>query len=367
MSHLPLLPAKKARLQEALMEWYSLHQRDLPWRISSDPYKIWLSEIILQQTRVDQGLQYYLKLTARYPDVYSLASSTEDELLKHWQGLGYYSRARNLLRAARIIAADFNGLFPGNSEELLLLPGIGPYTAAAIASIAFAEPVAAIDGNVLRVLSRLFGVNLPVDMPAGRLLIEQLATDLLVKNDPGTFNQALMEFGALQCIPARPACTQCPVKELCIARQLDITDQLPIKSVKAKQRKRYFHYLVVRTQDGVFLQKRIGKDIWEGLYEFPLIEREQQTDIKELIKSREWKSLFGKAQIQFGEALGPVVHQLSHQQIHTVFYELAVKKLQTDDSSNLLCVQEDELASYPVPVLLERYLVRYKGKGYQRG
>jgi A/G-specific adenine glycosylase len=367
MEEFPVSPAKKARLQQALLEWYAVHQRDLPWRISIDPYKIWLSEIILQQTRVDQGLEYYRRLTARYPDVDSLAASTEDELLKHWQGLGYYSRARNLLRAARIIRDELKGRFPDSREQLLEIPGIGPYTSAAIASIAFAEPVAAIDGNVQRVLSRLFAVSLPVDSPDGRRYIENLAADLLVKSDPGTFNQALMEFGALQCTPAKPPCENCPVKGICAARQLDLTSHLPVKSGKTKQRKRYFNYLVVRNREGFFLQKRIGKDIWEGLYEFPLIETDYSIDLKNLMLSPEWARLFGKTKIQLAEINGPVVHQLSHQQIHTVFYELVVKKLQTEDAANLLCVQEDQLAGYPVPVLLERYLARRKEKHYPQG
>jgi A/G-specific adenine glycosylase len=355
-------PAKKARLQEALLEWYSVHKRDLPWRISTDPYRVWLSEIILQQTRVDQGLEYYRKLTARYPDVNSLAASSEDELLKHWQGLGYYSRARNLLLAAKMIRDELDGKFPASREQLSLLPGIGPYTSAAIASIAFSEPVAAVDGNVLRVLSRLFAVSLPIDSPGGRKSIEKLAADLLVMHDPGTFNQALMEFGALQCTPAKPRCENCPLKEFCAARLLDLIDQLPVKSGKTKQRKRYFNYLVVRTPEGVFLQKRLAKDIWEGLYEFPLIETSQIADLKDIMNSAEWKQFIGNTDIQLAEVHGPVVHQLSHQQIHTVFYELFVKKPGRADTGNLLCVQEDQLAGYPVPVLLERYLARRKGK-----
>ncbi|MFN8207818.1 MAG: A/G-specific adenine glycosylase [Bacteroidales bacterium] len=362
MEEFPISPAKKAGLQKTLLEWYSVHQRDLPWRISADPYRIWLSEVILQQTRVDQGLEYYRKLTARYPDVQSLAASTEDELLKHWQGLGYYSRARNLLRAARIIKDELGGRFPHNREQLLHLPGIGPYTSAAIASIAFSEPVAAVDGNVQRVISRLFAVSLPIDSPAGKNRIGNLADELLVRSDPGTFNQALMEFGALQCVPARPLCAECPVREFCMARQMDLTAHLPVKSGKTKQRKRFFNYLFVRTREGILMQKRLGKDIWEGLYEFPLIETAHNADLKNLMESEAWEQLFGNTEIQLADIHGPVIHQLSHQQIHTVFYELQVKKVLETDSDNLQCVREDQLINYPVPVLLERYLTRWKEK-----
>lgn len=250
------------RIAPILLDWYARSGRDLPWRRTRDPYRIWLSEVILQQTRVGQGLGYYLHFTERFPDVRSLAAASEDEILKLWQGLGYYSRARNLHAAAREVVGRFGGEFPAEPDALRSLPGVGDYTAAAVASMAFGLPCAVLDGNVFRVLARLFDVEVPVDTGAGRRIFVELAQSLLDTERPGTYNQALMDFGALLCTPAQPRCGECPLAGCCLALAAGTVALRPVKQGWTKVRERWFHYLHISCGGRTLLCRRAGRDIW---------------------------------------------------------------------------------------------------------
>ncbi|MFV0593003.1 MAG: A/G-specific adenine glycosylase [Draconibacterium sp.] len=260
----------------ALYKWYDFNHRDLPWRQTGDAYKIWISEIILQQTRVAQGTGYYQRFIKRFRTVNDLALAEEDEVLKLWQGLGYYSRARNLHSAAKTIVSEYDGVFPATYQEILKLKGIGPYTAAAVASIAFSLPYPTIDGNVYRVLSRYFGVSTPIDSSAGKNEFSILATELMNKANPGLHNQALMEFGALQCVPASPDCLKCPMHSSCYAFLNKRVSALPVKEKKTKQTFRYFYYFLVEAGNDILLEKRIHNDIWKNLYQLPLFESDKE-------------------------------------------------------------------------------------------
>jgi len=255
-----------------VVEWYQQNKRNLPWRDTTDPYKVWLSEIILQQTRVQQGLPYYKEFVEKFPTVKVLAQASEQRVLRAWQGLGYYTRARNLHRCARLVHTRFNGKFPDNYAALVTLPGIGPYTAAAIASICYNEPVAVVDGNVFRVLARVFGIHQPINTSTGKKIFSELANSLIPKSQPALFNQAIMEFGALQCIPRNPLCAGCIFKKQCAAHTGSLQAALPVKLKKKTIRTRYFTYLVFRSGNALYMKKRSEKDIWKGLYDFYLLE-----------------------------------------------------------------------------------------------
>lgn len=301
-----------------IVEWYREHHRSLPWRRTRDPYKIWLSEIILQQTRVAQGLPYYRALVKRFPTVHALAAAPEREVLRVWQGLGYYSRARNLRTCARTVVKDFRGKFPGSFAELKKLKGIGDYTAAAIASFAFHEPVAAVDGNVSRVLSRLFGVTQDIASAPGKKKITELANSLLSPLQPALHNQAMMEFGALQCTPRNPLCDECIFSRECVANRKGLQRELPVKRKPVRQTHRYFHYLVVRRGPAIALRRRTGTDIWKGLYEFPLVEADHELSLPEI--GRKLSATIG-ANVKFTRS--PVLrHVLSHQTLHIRFMEI---------------------------------------------
>ena len=278
-----------------LAKWYDKNKRDLPWRRTKDPYRIWVSEIILQQTRIEQGWDYYLRFLEKFPILRALASAEEEEVLKLWQGLGYYSRARNMHAAAKEIMNLHQGIFPKTYEEIRKLKGIGDYTAAAISSIAFGIPSPVVDGNVLRLFSRFFGIRDPVDTQKGKTTVLEKAKELISPEHPGDFNQAIMEFGALQCKPT-PDCKTCPLKPGCVAFQQNRIAEFPVKSKKQRQRTRYFHYLFIITGKGkkrsVFLKKRTGNDIWKNLFDFPLIETEKAVSHKKLILLKEWNDLF---------------------------------------------------------------------------
>ena len=254
-----------------LIDWYLSNQRELPWRKTKNPYHIWLSEIMLQQTRVAQGLPYYLRFTEEFPTVFDLAEASEEKVLKLWQGLGYYSRARNLHFTAKEIVKNHQGQFPSDYHQLLKLKGIGSYTAAAITSFAFNQPYAVVDGNVIRVLSRVFGIEIPYDSVTGKKRFQQLAQELLIKNKPGMYNQAIMEFGALQCKPKSPNCSICPMQDFCIAYQAMEVHAFPVRSKKIKVKERFLHFLMIQTDNGICIGKR-KSGIWNGLYEFPFFE-----------------------------------------------------------------------------------------------
>jgi A/G-specific adenine glycosylase len=346
---------------EILYAWYSQNKRTLPWRENPSPYFVWISEVILQQTRVDQGLDYFLRFTEKWPDLKSLAQATEEEILKMWQGLGYYSRARNLHQCAQQVMERFDGSFPANHESLLKLKGVGVYTAAAIASIAFNLPHAVVDGNVYRVLSRVYGIEVPINKPEGQKIFKHLASELLDSENPGKYNQALMEFGALYCVPKNPDCQNCPLQDLCLSFANKTVASLPVKQGKIVARNRYFYYLVISVETAennqLYLKKRTEKDIWQNLYDFPLVESSREIGIEELVQSAGFADYLGEASFTVGKTSIVYCHKLTHQTIMARFVEIKLStKLQNITAKNLFLVSEKELGAYPVPRLIEKYL-----------
>ncbi|MBX7124154.1 MAG: A/G-specific adenine glycosylase [Cyclobacteriaceae bacterium] len=303
---------QKGRFVAALLDWYRNHQRALPWRETKDPYRVWLSEVILQQTRVTQGLPYYLRFVDRYPDVHALASAPAEEVMRLWQGLGYYSRARNLHQCAKVVSGR-GGVFPDTVEGLLKLPGIGSYTAAAIASICFDRRAAVVDGNVFRVLARVFGVDTDISSNQGRIVFSDLANSLVPDEDSGQYNQAIMEFGALHCTPGSPACEDCPLKGGCFAAIHGQQPNLPVKLKKVKVRTRHFNYIVPVRDNQVWMRKREGRDIWRDLYEFLLIESVRPVSVSKCL------TMAGIQDCKDVLDLGRVKHQLTHQTIYARF------------------------------------------------
>ncbi len=347
------------KFYKKLITWYLQNKRSMPWRETTDPYRIWLSEIMLQQTRVAQGLPYYLSFTETFPTVFDLANAKEDEVLKLWQGLGYYSRARNLHATAKYVANELNGVFPNNYKDLLKLKGVGDYTASAIASICYNEAVPVVDGNVYRVLSRYFGIDTPINSTKGIKEFKELATELIDHGDPANYNQAIMEFGALQCKPQNPYCIVCPLNESCEALKTGKVNVLPVKLKKQKIKKRYFNYLVFSISgDQTIIQQRTGKGIWKGLYEFPLIE-EEKLDVKVITQDPIFKDLTGDAEVEivpYQEE--PVVHKLSHQHLYTRFYVVKLSKV-SKINGVLKVVDFEEIHKYPVPILLGNFIDKF--------
>jgi len=343
------------KFSNTLVYWYLKNNRDLPWRKTKNPYFIWLSEIMLQQTRVAQGLSYYLKFTSAFPTVFDLAKADESTILKMWQGLGYYSRARNLHFSAKQIAEELNGQFPSTYAEIIKLKGIGDYTASAIASICFEEPTAVVDGNVYRVLSRYFGIKTATNSTAGIKEFKALAQTLIDRKQSGTFNQAIMDFGALHCKPQNPLCGTCPFSDSCVALEKDLTKELPVKDKKIKVRKRYFNFLVIKTGDHkTILTERIGKGIWQGLYQFPLIEREKIINQKEIISSKEFTDLFPDETTLSLFNSKEIVHKLSHQHLYTQFWIVETKTLKNAD------ILWENIQDFPVPVLIANFLEAFE-------
>lgn len=338
-----------------LLDWYDLHGRDLPWRSTRDPYLIWLSEVILQQTRVAQGTDYYLRFAARFPDVRSLADASETEVLKLWQGLGYYSRARNLHAAARQIVAEFDGEFPRDLAAVRSLKGVGDYTAAAICSAAFDAPVAAVDGNVYRVLARLFDLAEPVDTTQGRRIVAALARAELDECRPGRYNQAIMDFGATQCTPHTPRCGECPLAVRCLALAAGTVADRPVKRGRTAVRDRWFHYLHVVCGGETFLHRREGRDIWQGLYEFPLIEMAAAADFTEVAAAEGFRLLLGDAPWHRVRSTPMPKHRLSHQCIHAVFHRIETG-VPAPRMEGCFRIPEGALGEYAVPRLIENYL-----------
>lgn len=340
------------KISELLIKKYLQIKRDLPWRDIDDPYKIWLSEVILQQTRVNQGLPYYLNFVSRYPRVSDLASASEDEVLKLWQGLGYYSRARNMLATAKEVMLRFNGIFPKRYAELLSLKGIGEYTAAAVASFAAAEAVPVVDGNVIRVLSRLFAVETEADSVAGKKLFKALASELLHPKQPDLHNQAIMEFGALVCTPKNPSCADCPLSDSCHAFQAGSVSLFPRKKPKKASRNRYFIYTVFSNGKELLIERREDAGIWKGLYQFPLIETDSLAEEEEIpaILNVRFKTL-KYPQLQVSE---PVKHVLSHQNLFIRFVGLKMKQLPQNEQA--LRVTFDAIGQYAFPVVIANYL-----------
>jgi A/G-specific adenine glycosylase len=345
------------RFSDKLISWYTEHKRDLPWRNTKNAYLIWLSEIILQQTRVDQGMSYYIKFSSTFPTVQDLAKADNEKVMKLWQGLGYYSRARNLHATAQLITGQHKGKFPAAYDDILALKGIGVYTAAAIASFAYDLPHAVVDGNVYRVLSRVFGVDTPIDSTTGKKEFNLLANEVLNKKKPALHNQAIMEFGAMQCKPVNPDCSVCILNTICVAFADKRVQELPVKEKKTKVRNRYFNYLVFHYKNKTILHKRIEKDIWINLYDFPLIELEKQVSEEEFLKSREWKNLIGSTPYSVTTVSQTYKHVLSHQKIYARFWELHCDSpLTTLIGDTDMLIPEKELSRYAVPRLIENYL-----------
>lgn len=326
----------------------------MPWRETRDPYRIWLSEIILQQTQVNQGLPYYNAFVNSFPTVYDLANANEDQVLKLWQGLGYYSRARNLHHSAKVIVKDHQGTFPGTYSELLKLKGIGDYTASAIASICYDEQTAVVDGNVYRFLSRFFGIDTPINSSQGIKEFKAMAQHLLPEKHIGEHNQAIMEFGARQCKPKSPNCNLCPFQNKCVALKEMKIEDWPVKINKTKIKKRYFNYLVLISDDQqTVLEQRIGKGIWQNLYQFPLVETEALLSIKAFTNLRDVKSLLNDAHFEFSLFNEkPIVHKLSHQHLYTQFWIINVEKLPIEG------IALSEIKSLAVPTLISNFIDR---------
>lgn len=344
----------KGRITERLMGWYATFRRELPWRTTQDPYAIWLSEVILQQTRVQQGLAYYERFIGRWPRVEQLAAASEDEVLKEWQGLGYYSRARNLHTAAKEIVNRFGGTFPADFANLRTLKGVGDYTAAAIASIAFNQPHAVVDGNVYRVLARLFDLATPIDSTEGKRTFTALAHELLDTTHPGSYNQAIMDFGAMQCTPQHPHCEQCPLQDCCLAYAAGTIAERPIKQGRTKIRDRYFHYLHLSNGTHTLLHRRKGGDIWQGLYEFPLIETDSACDTPTLVANPTFQQWLGGQSYQIEREQSMRPHQLSHQRLHATFFRIRVATLPAIEGTQPIA--EERLGEYAVARLIDRYL-----------
>lgn len=335
-----------------IREWYRENKRDLPWRQTKDPYLIWVSEIILQQTRIAQGLDYYNRFVARFPDVKSLAEAPQQEVLKYWQGLGYYSRARNLHLAAGEVMLRYGGIFPEQYSEILTLKGVGEYTAAAIVSFAWNRPYPVIDGNVYRVLGRLFAVVAPTDTASGKSAYRQLATLLMPPERAGIHNQALMEFGALQCTPQRPDCAQCPLSTTCLGHAGGAPQRYPVKRHKTKTRDRYLNYFFITCGSSAYLHHRSGRDIWEGLYEFPLIETSSGVDFAELSQDPAFHDLFhGMEDALISLAAKSVKHVLSHQILYATFYRVEVRE-ENAALKKYLKIPLSTLNEYPFPRLI---------------
>jgi A/G-specific adenine glycosylase len=339
--------------------WYDSNKRFLPWRESRNPYYIWLSEIILQQTRVNQGYAYYERFIEKYPTLANLASATVDEILLLWQGLGYYSRARNLHKTALILVERYESRFPETYEELLELPGIGEYTAGAIASLAFNKPVVSIDGNVYRVLARYFGIDTDIHTSQGKNEFRQAAEELLDPDNPGRHNQAMIELGALVCLPINPKCTECPIRDSCYGYKINQVTKFPAKMKKSTVSNRYFYYLVFNKNGKIIIRQRGETDIWALLYDFPMIEMKKAVSIGWLIKSAKWRSIMGMSDIKIIGISRHYKHNLSHQVLHAWFLELEV-----DNAFHVpftIEVRLDEINQYPVSRLIDKYFEEKNG------
>lgn len=339
-----------------LIIWYKNHQRKLPWRETKDPYKIWLSEIILQQTRVAQGKAYYDKFVSKYPEVGDLAMAAEEEVLKDWQGLGYYSRARNLHHSAKIIQNEFKGEFPNTYKAIKQLKGVGDYTAAAISSFAFDLPHAVVDGNVYRLLSRYFGLEIPIDSTKGKKEFAELAQELIPEDNAAIFNQAIMEFGALQCTPKQVDCEKCPLQTSCFAFVNQAVDRLPVKEKKLKVRNRHLHYFIIESDDEILVNKRSEKGIWQNLYDFPLIELNGTFDWEELKKSEAFLDLIDHEEFKLEGESQVRKHILSHQHLYCKFIHLRMKEIDKDLRQKFSLIQKEDFGQLPVPKLIENYL-----------
>jgi A/G-specific adenine glycosylase len=353
----PVAQSDLAFFRRHLLEWYRNSHRPLPWKGEKNPYIIWLSEIILQQTRVEQGMPYFHRFVERYPRVQDLAAAPEDEVMKLWEGLGYYSRARNMHTAAKYIVHELEGQFPNTYEGILQLKGVGPYTAAAIASFAFDHPKAVVDGNVFRVLARFWGIEQPIDSGAGKKRFSELAQQLLDEENPARYNQAIMDFGATHCTPQKPLCADCPFLEKCQAFQQGRMHELPVKAKKIRRRTRFFHYLVINDGTEVWIRKRTGKDIWKNLYEFPMMEMEDGLrKADKIIEALDFAPLLDPAGYQIEKVSPPYQQLLTHQKIVATFVEITLKKSFDLNSYGIKKIDRKNLGKFAFPKLIDCYL-----------
>ncbi|MBL6963827.1 MAG: A/G-specific adenine glycosylase [Bacteroidetes bacterium] len=333
-------------IRSTILEWYFAHGRKLPWRETKDPYAIWLSEIIMQQTRIEQGTPYYEEFIKSYKTVFDLAKAPEQDVLRLWQGLGYYSRARNMHHTAKVLVENHKGIFPSDYESLIKLRGIGDYTASEILSYCFNKPYSILDGNVVRLLSRLFEIRENRNSAKGKKLFKEQADQLLEQENPGEFNQALMDIGAGICTPANPLCNSCPLQTVCIAFQKNIQNELPLKSTAKKVRKRYLHYFLIQNDNDIYIRKRDAKDIWQNLYDLPLIEKEKAGRVSLKIIERELK-----LKVQQTKWITTVKHLLSHQELHIHFYRLKHVTIKQDTSFRLIALFEINTYPFPKPII----------------
>ena len=350
-------PISPTQFRTSLLNWLDQNDRPLPWKGESDPYLIWLSEIILQQTRVEQGKPYFLRFKETFPTVFDLAAATEDEVFKLWEGLGYYSRARNLHATAKHIAIAFNGIFPSTYEEILALKGVGPYTAAAIASFAFDLPHAVVDGNVYRVLARIWGLDIPTTSTPGKKQFQTLADQLLDASQPGRYNQAIMDFGATCCIPKSPNCATCPFQQDCIAFQQDRVQELPVKKKKIQKKNRYFHYLDLELGPQTWIQQRQTKDIWQGLYQLPLLEAsELATDWEQLSSTQKLPAWLENQPFKVLRKSKIFKQTLSHQHIHAIFWRIQLSEPPLVLKENFIQIERENLPKFAFPKIIDWYL-----------
>jgi len=343
---------------EEIIEWYQKHKIVLPWRNTNDPYIIWLSEIIMQQTRVEQGIPYFNRFAEKYPTVEHFASATEEEILKLWQGLGYYSRGRNMHQTSQVVMEEHSGYFPKNYDSLIRLKGIGEYTAAAISSFSSNEAKAVVDGNVFRLLSRYFGIDTPINTGKGKKIFTDLANELMDQKQAGIFNQAIMEFGSLQCKPQNPDCPACPLQTACEARLKNRINELPVKIKSQKIKERYFSYILAIKDDQILVNKRRSGDIWENMIDLPLFETVSRTEVWDLIQTESFVKAFGK-DLQIRSVSKPIKHILSHQKIYTQFIEI---KHFTEDfllDQSWFYVNRDELEKLPQPKLIFQFFENF--------
>ncbi|MBX2920617.1 MAG: A/G-specific adenine glycosylase [Chitinophagaceae bacterium] len=346
----------KVFFTQKLLEWNKkLNKRAMPWKGEKDPYKIWLSEIILQQTRVEQGWNYYLRFIEHFPTITQLAKAPETKVFKLWEGLGYYSRCRNLIATAHTIFNEYNGQFPNDYNKILALKGIGPYTASAISSFAFNLPYAVVDGNVQRVIARFLGIDVPVDSAKGKSVFNQLAFDLLDKKQPGSYNQAIMDFGATICKPQAPLCTVCPVAARCVALKEKRVESLPVKEKKIQKKTRWFYYLLLHFGKKIYVRQRVEKDIWQQLHEFYLLESDKRLTIEEIKKDARVKAFFRGKQAVIESVSKEYSQQLTHQTLHGRFIEVQLLK-EPQPGSEFKAVTYHDLEHLAFPKFIITYL-----------
>lgn len=341
-----------------ILQWYQKNKRDLPWRATNNPYFIWLSEIILQQTQVIQGLNYYHKFIENFPTINHLASAKEEDVLKLWQGLGYYSRARNLHKSAQTIVNDYNGVFPSTYNDVLKLSGVGPYTASAITSMAYELPYPVLDGNVYRFIARLYNIDLPINQPKTYRAFQQILSEMMVNQKPSIFNNAMMEMGATVCKPVQPLCHNCPVLSFCEAYKKGTINQLPVKLNKVKVKTRVFNYIYFNEGGTFYMEKRGQKDIWENMYQLPLIETNTpvgESEMMLMLKEKQWGDAL---EIKFEMDLS---HQLTHQNILVKVWSCVVDNKSFTTEKEWIKVDEDSYKKYPIPKLIEKIVLHLHG------